>query len=37
MAKKKKTTSKASGKKTLKGSKNVGKTKLMFCDGSVHF
>ncbi len=37
MAKKKKALSNASGKKTLKGGKKLGKTKLMFADGSVHF
>ncbi len=37
MAKKKKPASKVSSKKTLKGGKKLGETKLMFADGSVHF
>ncbi len=37
MVKKKKAVSNASSKKTLKGGKKLGKTKLMFADGSVRF
>ncbi len=37
MAKKKEAAPKTSAKKTLKGGKKLGETKLMFADGSVHF